>query len=78
MTEQEIAKAMEDMWQRLYTKAELEAAEARIAALEAALKPFADAADELEDKEYGAIWESPAAMCITASDLRNCQRLLDA
>ena len=50
----------------------------RIKQLLAALKPFADAADELEDKQHGAIWESPAAMCITANDLRNCQILLDS
>jgi len=51
----------------------------RIAVLESAIKPFADAADDLEDDHIGGnIWESPAALDITAGDLRNCQRLLDS
>jgi hypothetical protein len=41
-----------------------------------ALKPFADAADSLgEDHDDGAdIWESPAAMCVTAGDLRRARK----
>ena len=52
-------------------------AEAEVTYLQAAIKPFADAAGELEDDDHGSIWEHPAAMCITANDLRNCQRLRD-
>jgi hypothetical protein len=45
---------------------------ARIAELEAALKPFSTAAHDLNDKalDQDHIWESPAAMNITAGDLR--------
>ena len=47
--------------------------------LRAALKPFADAADDIEhgDKDSYNLWEHPAAMWITIGDLRNCQRILD-
>jgi hypothetical protein len=51
---------------------------ARIAELKAALKPFADAADDLEDEHIGGnIWESPAAMDITAGDLRAARAAME-
>ncbi len=39
------------------------------------LKPFAEAADDLDDKHRDAspIWEAPAAMSIDAGDLRRAQ-----
>ena len=40
-----------------------------------ALKPFADAAVDLDDGETGHIWERPAAMSIDASDLRRAYEL---
>lgn len=40
-----------------------------------ALKPFADAAEDLDDGETGHIWERPAAMSIDASDLRRAYEL---
>lgn len=36
----------------------------------AALRPFAEAALELDDETHGEIWEMPVAMTITAEDLR--------
>ncbi|WP_156359912.1 hypothetical protein [Sphingomonas sp. Leaf10] len=55
----------------------LEAA-ARIEALEAALRPFAEAADDLDDKhrDSSPIWEAPAALGIDAGHLRDAQKLL--
>ena len=51
---------------------------ARIAELEAALRPFAEAADDLDehadDKHH--IWEAPAAMGITAGHLRAAKKVL--
>jgi len=60
------------------TRAEELATEAadRIAALEDALRPFATAADDLDDNHSGHIWEAPAAMNLTAEDLRAAARLL--
>jgi hypothetical protein len=43
---------------------------ARIAKLKAALKPFADAAVDIDDDEYGHIWERAVAMNIDCDDLR--------
>lgn len=40
-----------------------------------ALKPFADAAEDLDEAETGHIWERPAAMNIDASDLRRAYEL---
>ena len=50
----------------------LQAKDARIAALVAALKPFADAAEDLDDTDADryAIWEHGASMNITIGDLR--------
>lgn len=47
--------------------------------LREALKPFADAAENLEDTHHdGApIWESAAAMSIAAGDLRTAAKLLN-
>lgn len=47
-------------------------------ALRAALKPFAEAADSLDDehKDGGDIWESAAAMTITPGDLRSAAKLV--
>jgi len=43
-----------------------------ISELVAAIKPFADAADDLDEYhgDHAHIWESPAAMSILAVDLR--------
>ena len=46
--------------------------------LRAALKPFADAADDLEEGETGSLWDRPAAMNITCDDLRNSQLILNS
>ncbi len=48
--------------------------------LRAALAPFAAAADDLDDahSDNNGIWEAPAAMSITAGDLRHAASLLDA
>ena len=40
-----------------------------------ALKPFADAAEDLDEAETGSIWERPSAMSIDASDLRRAAKL---
>jgi hypothetical protein len=50
---------------------------ARIAELEAALKPFAEAAICLDDDdEFGHIWEHKTAMLIHFEDLRNARKVL--
>lgn len=56
----------------------LEAADARAAAVEALLRPFAEAAEDLDDDHLDRhdIWESAAAMGITAGDLRAVLRAL--
>ncbi len=41
-----------------------------LAAAEAALRPIADAASDLDDNESGEIWERPAAMSIDCDHLR--------
>lgn len=58
---------------------ENEALRAENARLLKAVKPFKEAAEELEDWENGSmsIWERSAAMNITCDDLRKCQRILD-
>lgn len=45
-----------------------------------ALKPFAEAADNLMDghRDTSEIWESPAAMSITAGDLRRAEAVLES
>ena len=49
----------------------------RIAALEAALRPFSIAADDLDERhgDHADIWEAPAAMNITAGHLRQAAAL---
>ena len=50
---------------------------ARIAALEEALEPFAEAANNLDDEPDGAeLWEHPAAIVLTAGDLRKAAAAL--
>lgn len=51
---------------------------ARIEALEAGLRPFADAAENIEDtqRDTSEVWEHPAALCITLGDLRRARSLL--
>ena len=51
-------------------EAEIAALKARIAAAEAALRPFAWAAEDLDDNESGELWERPAAMSIECAHLR--------
>jgi hypothetical protein len=50
----------------------------RIEALEAALKPFAEAAENIDNPlpDNTEILEHPDAMCITAGDLRCARKLL--
>ena len=43
---------------------------ARLRAAEAALHPFAWAAEDLDDNESGELWERPAAMSIECAHLR--------
>lgn len=52
---------------------------AEIVRLRAALKPFADAVEDLDDNhtDDGDLWESPAAMNITAGDLRCARAVLE-
>lgn len=50
---------------------------ARIAELEGALEPFAEAADNLDDEADGAeLWEHPAAIVLTAGHLRKAAAAL--
>ena len=51
-------------------EAEIAALKARLAAAEAALRPFAWAAEDLDDNESGELWERPAAMSIECANLR--------
>lgn len=55
------------------------AKDAEIARLRKALKPFADAVESLDDNhtDGGHLWESPAAMNITAGDLRRARAALE-
>ena len=57
--------------------ATIEALKAERDSLLAALKPFQEAAAELEDthRDFQAIWETSAAMCIDAGDLRRAAAL---
>ena len=50
----------------------------RVAELEAALAPFAEAAECIDNPERddAEIWEHSAAMCITIGNLRRARRLL--
>ncbi len=43
---------------------------ARLRAAEAALHPFAWAAEDLDDNESGELWERPAAMSVECHHLR--------
>jgi hypothetical protein len=56
------------------------AADARAAGTVEALKPFAEAAENLDDSHNDRfdIWESSAAMSITAGDLRHAHKLYAA
>lgn len=56
----------------------LESQANRIAELEAALKPFAEAAEELTDKDQDIwdIWEHHVAQDITVADLRKARKVL--
>ena len=58
---------------------EVSAQSAEIARLREALKPFADVVDDLDDDhtDDGKLWESPAAMGITAGDLRRARATLE-
>ena len=47
------------------------------ARLRAALKPFADAAKELDDVDVGCIYDHPAANSIDCKDLRTARTILD-
>ena len=51
--------------------------DARIAKLEAALKPFADSWDDDEAEDRWELWERPEAMCITIGDLRRARAALE-
>ena len=55
--------------------------DARIAELEAALKPFADAADDLNEIDdaflKSDVWGHPVAMNITINDLRAARSALE-
>lgn len=46
--------------------------------MEVALRPFAEAADDLDDdaKDRHEIWENPAAMSITCGDIRRARAIL--
>lgn len=59
-------------------EAERDAALARAERLEAALRPFAEAADNLEGDEHDSrhLWESPEAMMLTAGDLRAARAVI--
>ncbi len=50
----------------------------RLEACEAALRPFAEAADDLDEHhlDNSPIWESPCAMSIDAGDLRRARSAL--
>jgi len=67
-------------WQKDFAKSIdlLEAQEARIAELEAALKPFSEAADDLDEhhKDGSPIWETSSAMGIDARHLRKAKELV--
>jgi hypothetical protein len=69
------AKVMSDFTEerRLY-----HAERQRVADMEAALAPFAEAAECIDNPERDEveIWEHPAAMCITIGDLRRARKLL--
>jgi hypothetical protein len=58
-----------------------EAADKRIATLEAALKPFAEAADSTDandDYSSASIWEHPSALDITIGHLRRARTALSS
>ena len=46
---------------------------ARLAKAEAALRVFSDAAEDLDDRAVGAIWECPEALLIECDDLRKAR-----
>lgn len=60
-------------------KPHLDAAEAREKRLREALKPFADAAETLDDNEknHWKLWERPVAMDLTVKCLRNACAALE-
>ncbi|GJE37812.1 hypothetical protein [Methylobacterium persicinum] len=73
------------MWQLRRAEERSEDAEAsasalreRVAVLEAILKPFSEAAENLDDDEHGHLWESPAAMALDAEHLRAARTALEA
>ena len=63
----------------LQLQADISRLHARISELEKALRPFVDAAVDVDDdaKDDWNIWESPCAMSITVGDLREAKRVLD-
>jgi len=64
-------------YQRDAAEARAQAAEAEDARLRAVLRPFADAADDLDDEaDSYPIWETAAAMGIDARDLRRARAAL--
>lgn len=53
--------------------AEIASLRLRLEKAEAALRPFAEAAEDLEDRDWGPIWERPEAMQIECDDLRKAR-----
>jgi hypothetical protein len=61
-------------------RARATAAEAKVALLTEALRPFAEAADSIDDNEGDRIemWEHPASMQVTAADFRAARSALQS
>lgn len=67
-----------DYWHIATTKERLAALQAKVEAMEGALRPFSDACDDLADdhRDNSPIWESYAAMGIDAGHLRAARAAL--
>lgn len=68
------AKSLSDKYSDAYVRSR--SAEAQLKAMDEALEPFAEAADDLDDnaQDQHDIWEHPASMNITIGNLRAARR----
>lgn len=70
VTERQAGNDLVDRWRNELERTNT--AESEFAKAREVIRPFAEAADDLDDKHanHSPIWESPAAMNIRAADLR--------